>query len=221
MKFNKISFNLLIFSIILSLFFAGCGGGGESEEVSYSTVEGIVTDASGNILEGVTVTIDGKSDLTNSTGMYTIDFVDAGPQVITATKTGYQDYSTTVDVNSGNTTVKNIQMSISTTGTIKGTVTAQAGGNLPNVTVYIKGTEISTTTGSDGSYTLSNVPDGEQVIVGTKSGYKSYSSTITVTPAQVLQKNFEMEAGSSGNVSGQVTSSLGGELENVTVLIGS
>lgn len=48
-------------------------------------------------------------------------------------------------------------------------------------TVAISGTEISSTTGSQGGCTLQNVPCGSQTITVTATGYENYTNTINVS----------------------------------------
>ena len=52
-------------------------------------------------VDGVTVTIAGKSDVTGSVGAYWIDRIPAGSHAITATADGYDSYSGTVQVVAG------------------------------------------------------------------------------------------------------------------------
>jgi subtilisin family serine protease len=60
-----------------------------------------------------------------------------------------------------------------TTGTISGTVRSQDGGAIKGATVAIEGTDHSTTTLDDGSYTLANVPVGTYSVTASKAGYVS------------------------------------------------
>jgi hypothetical protein len=64
-------------------------------------------------------------------------------------------------------TVKGVVKTVSTSTTISGVVVTCAG--------------ISATTIADGAYQLNNVPSGAQTLTATKSGYDSYSKSITVT----------------------------------------
>jgi len=98
--------------IILALF--GCGEFEKGTTVTVSetgNVEGTVTAALSNApLSGVTVQIGDKSDVTGDNGVYSIQDIDVGTRTITATKTGYQNYSGTVEVEKGTTVIHNIQM---------------------------------------------------------------------------------------------------------------
>ncbi|WP_316931940.1 carboxypeptidase-like regulatory domain-containing protein [Rufibacter radiotolerans] len=71
-----------------------------------------------------------------------------------------------------------IQDAIAQTKTITGKVT-EAGNNqgMPGVTVLVKGTQVATATGADGSYSLS-VPAGSTTLVYSFVGYKTAERAI-------------------------------------------
>jgi hypothetical protein len=113
-KIFILSVALLILSFNLFLMY-GCGGGSGSNGTSTEAggASGTVTDSSsGALLEGVTVEMAGKSDITGTDGVYTINNVAVGSQTITATKMGYQTHSGTVMISKGIIASHDIQLAV-------------------------------------------------------------------------------------------------------------
>jgi len=71
------------------------------------------------------------------------------------------------------------------TGTITGTVTeAESGETLPTVNVAVEGTQLGTSTGADGEYTIENVPAGTQTVSASFVGYETASVESRWRPAR-------------------------------------
>jgi subtilisin len=83
------------------------------------------------------------------------------------------------------------------TWTVSGTVTDGVGNALQGATVTIEGTGLSTTTGTDGSYSISNVEESIYNISASKSGYSSETINVNVdkdtTVDFVLKEEAETE----------------------------
>ena len=79
------------------------------------------------------------------------------------------------------------------TGTVRGQVvdstTKQA---LAGVTVQIQGTARSTVTGTDGNYSLGDVPAGSVVVRATRIGFGPQQQIVTVTAGATAEARFEM-----------------------------
>ncbi|MHC9539176.1 MAG: carboxypeptidase regulatory-like domain-containing protein [Vulcanimicrobiota bacterium] len=227
---------LLIFACLLP----GCGGdsGGSSDGSYYrsdssanptttGTVKGTVYDvATGTKLAYATVTIAGLSTTSDSEGNYSISGVPVGTQTITVSKSGFQTYTSTLQVSStGADTEYTVYLPVDTTtvGTVQGTVTDQTtSAKLSGVTVSI-GT-LTTTTDANGAYTIQNVPAGTQTIAATKTGYTAVSSSVSVTAGQTTTKNISMSPGTAqvGTVQGTVTDqTTSAKLSGVSVAIGT
>ncbi|MCJ7732816.1 extracellular solute-binding protein, partial [Candidatus Bathyarchaeota archaeon] len=69
--------------------------GGDGGVTPTATIEGVVTDASGNPVSGATVALDGKSATTGADGKYSFT-VDLGTYALTVTKSGYDPETSTV-----------------------------------------------------------------------------------------------------------------------------
>ena len=96
-----------------------------------------------------------------------------------------------------------------TTGTVSGQVTDSA------TSAAISGAKVSysggsTTTDSNGNYTLANVPTGSVSVTASASGYASSSQTVTVNQNAATTANFALTSTPTGTVTGAVTSSSSG-----------
>lgn len=190
-----------------------------TERADYDLTGTVTNTLGGGAESGVLVTITGtgQTATTNGSGVYSIPNVPKGAAVaLTATKSGYNTYSSTANLASGDAT-KNFTVA---RRTVSGTVTSTLDGSpVSGVSVFITSISRSTTTDGAGNYSLIDVPDGSYTIEATKTGYVSYSSAITVSGD--LAKSFTFETVTQ-TVSGTVTSSsTGANLEGVTVTIGT
>jgi hypothetical protein len=189
------------------------------ERSDYDLSGTITNTLSGSNESGVTITIDDTSQqgTTAGSGTYAISDVPKGTTVaLTATKTGYNTYTGTVNLSSGNA-VKNFTIA---RRTISGSVTSSLdSSSLSDVTVEIASLPRSTSTNGSGAYGLIDVPDGSYTLAASKSGYVSYSSSLTV--AGDGTRNIVLTP-ITWTVSGTITSSLtGNTIQNATVTVGT
>jgi hypothetical protein len=107
----------------------------------------------------------------------------------------------------------------SPTGSITGQVTSSTGAPLTGATVSYG--SFSASTDASGNYTLSNVPAGIAQLTASLSGYQSVTQSVTVTANAQATADFVLSTGpapgSTGSVSGKVSSSTGGALAGATV----
>lgn len=102
MKTRKLNYILSISFIVVAL--TGCGGsGGDSEVISEpgakGGVAGTTADSStGAVIPDVSVTIASNTVMSGADGSYALNNVSAGSKSITASKSGYTDYSDTVTI---------------------------------------------------------------------------------------------------------------------------
>ena len=84
----------------------------EGESAATGTISGTVTDKdTGNLIEGATVTANGYSTTTNTTGQYTLLNIPVGTYIVEVSATGYQSQSqTNVQVLDGQTTTADFQL---------------------------------------------------------------------------------------------------------------
>jgi len=142
----------------------------------YGTVTGIVTDDLSSPLSGVTVTVD-DTDITattNTQGTYSLEDVPVGTHIITFTKEDYQTVSVTVTAAKFN---EDLMATINpymeyAAAKIRGMVMDAKANDTPlaGVTVSIS-SQIKTTTSSDGTFEISNLPLANYTVTFEKAGY--------------------------------------------------
>ena len=146
-------------------------------------------------IAGATVTIGEETAVTDSDGTYTISNATAGEQTITTEANGYEPYHLTVTVVENQTITHNITLTAVfdvAYGTVTGVV--RNGSNpwnpIPGATVTLAGK--TTTTGADGAYLLTNIPEGKQIIRARHPDYDSYVGEVEVLPDQSLLFNITL-----------------------------
>jgi hypothetical protein len=128
--------------------------------------------------------------VTDQNGNYSLRDVPAGNQQVTAAKEGYFDYLGAFAVAAGVTTIKDIEMTL-TTGTVTGIVRdSSSGAAIAGATVSIE--SISTTSDANGEYTLNGVLWGEKTIKSVKAGYFDYSDKVAVVGGGTVTKEIDM-----------------------------
>jgi hypothetical protein len=86
--------------------------------IAYGAIHGTATDfATGNPIEGATVTDGTRSATTDSTGYYLINDVPEGDYTVTASATGYEDASQLVTVTGNSSTTENFALQAATEAT--------------------------------------------------------------------------------------------------------
>lgn len=98
-------YRVLIFLLLSSVFFAGCGEDSESPEdpidqMEYGDIHGIVTDAESGIpIEGALVNIDGQAVLTDAGGKYVVQGVPFSDEIeIIVTSDDHREYKTAISL---------------------------------------------------------------------------------------------------------------------------
>ncbi len=151
------------------------------------------------------MTAQALSDFTDETGAYTLNGITAGTGIaISAVRTGYQGYSSTVDVAAGATTQKNFTMT-SGSGSVYGTVTGTDGTKLAGIKVLAG--ELDTMTQQDGTYRIDGIPvsNTETRTITARDpnkNYRNYSGTIEVAPGISTQHDFMMQKKDAGPTTG-------------------
>jgi len=177
------------------------------------TVHGSVTEAgTGDPVSGATVTVGTVTTTTDSTGAYTLAGMPVGDQNVTFSKTGYQTLVRTLNVVAGGSYTLDVELTLATTGTVAGTVTdAASGQGLAGVTVSIEAVA-STTTGTDGAYTLADVPSGTWTLQFAMTGYRTVQRTVSVTATNTTIEDVPMMSPSQGTIEGRVRNRTSGAL---------
>ena len=171
-------------------------GLGEPTGVGY--INGTVRDSTTLLPIGnVTVTVGANSTLTDSNGSYSLLSYD-GDQTIVAVKASYDPHVAAIEVPLLDTLVYDINLTISANiyppnGTILGYVKDSSGAAIPNATIYLGGTNKSTTSDSNGYYNMST-PEGNFFIIADKYGYSRHVANITVFRDQITWDNITLTA---------------------------
>jgi large repetitive protein len=167
-----------------------------------ASVKGTVSNsANGSPLAGVELIFSANgnsySTTSNASGLYELDGLPTGPvsttYSITGTLSGFNQYTGSVTLAVGSISTKNISMTpvAPTTGGIIGgvndynTLLGISGAQINLLNPDGSQTGISTTTASDGSFSLSNVPAGTYQCWASKSGYSQAYQNVTVTAGNV------------------------------------
>jgi iron complex outermembrane recepter protein len=78
------------------------------------------------------------------------------------------------------------------TGSIRGSVADSSGSPLANASVMVEGTNVRTTSGSQGDYELRGVPAGRQTVRARLIGYQSTSAPVTVVAGDATRHDFTL-----------------------------
>ncbi|MBI3696727.1 MAG: carboxypeptidase-like regulatory domain-containing protein [Acidobacteria bacterium] len=162
------------------------------------TVAGVVRNAgNGQPISGATISVANTSLTTSSKsdGTYTLNNVPSGSQTLNASSSGFVSAQVSVSVVAGQTLTQDISLSPATTGlgAVTGTVrNASNGQPISGATIAVAGTSLTTTSGSDGAYTLNNVPAGSRTLNASASGFISTQVAVNVTAGQSLTQNLSL-----------------------------
>ncbi len=140
-----------------------------------ASISGVVKSVSTNTpISGVTVSCGGISATTLSDGNYQLDNVQIGMQTLTANKSGYEPYTTTINITPGIMT-KDIELttSIATTSVFGKVTDSETDQPLFNVAVTIAG--MTDYTDASGNYSLPTVPQGQQTVIAELIDYDNFS----------------------------------------------
>jgi hypothetical protein len=163
-------------------------------------VLGRVTDSStGFAIVGATVTANGTSVLTNSTGNYAFTDLAPGQLLIDFSSTGYYSLERTLTIVSGgiangDTALTPLDPRI--LGEVRDSVTYQT---IAGATVSYSGG--TTTTDSIGRYTFTNVVPGTYAVTASASGYASFVEQAVVTVRAWTSLDFQLTPAGNGSQS--------------------
>ena len=153
-------------------------------------VSGTVTNlATGAAIVGATVSAPGVTSVISTSTGYSLPNVPRG-STVTVTTSGYANATAAPAITAGQTTTWNFLLT--PLGIVSGKVTsAGTGAAISGATVSAPGVS-SVTTGSTGTYSLSNVPYATLVTV-TANGFANATATPPITAGQTIVQNFELQ----------------------------
>jgi len=185
------------------------------------SIAGTVTDAvTGATIAGAAVTDGTRSATSDANGGYSIANVPAGTYAVTATASGHNSASQSVQVTAGQTSTANFALS-PPPGAIAGTVRDAATGATIAGAAVTDGTR-SATTNASGGYSIANVSAGTYTVTATASGYNSASQSVQVTAGQTSTANFALSPPPPpGAIAGTVRDAVtGATIAGATVKVG-
>jgi hypothetical protein len=186
--------------------------------VTKGSITGIVTDSSTGLpISSATVSVTDAANithtaLTDGSGRYIIADIAPGAFTGTVTKDGFAPYNFYGSIVSGQTTL-NIQMTPAST--LTGRVTnASSGTPIEDVTVNFNSGDqtLTTKTGQDGSYTLSNISPGNFILTCNKSGYFQLTVNDSISAGET--KNMDIQLTPMPLLTLTITSPLNGAVVN-------
>jgi hypothetical protein len=158
-------------------------------------ITGVVRNSANNQpVSGATITVVGTnlSASSGGDGSYTISNIPSGAQTLNVSKTGFRTATVQVSVTGGQTVTQDISLAPGA-GTVTGTVRNAANADpIVGATITVAGTNISTTSGAGGTYTLSNVPSGAQTLSASANGFIATQVQVNVTDNQTLTQNISL-----------------------------
>jgi hypothetical protein len=199
-------------------------------ETPTGAVRGTVRNAATNqpivgasILVGIPFGAVYYSAFTDGNGNYSLADIPAQKLTLYVGADGFMPAQADVTIVANQTATKDFALTPdtgATTGTITGVVKNSANNQpVSGVTVTVAGTNLSTSSGGDGSYTLSNVPAGAQTLNASKSGFRTATVPVTVTAGQSLTQDISLAPG-AGTVTGTVRNAANGQaLSGATITV--
>lgn len=167
-----------------------------SQAPAVGVVQGTVRNAANNQpIAGAAISVAGTTLVATSggDGTYTLTDVPAGQQTLTASASGFMSAQVTVTVIANQTVTQDlslvpVQMQ---TGTVQGIVrNASNGQPIAGATISAGGR--TATSASDGAYTLSDIPAGQQTLTASASGFITTQVMITVVANQTVMQNMSL-----------------------------
>ncbi|OGS21784.1 MAG: hypothetical protein A2252_06560 [Elusimicrobia bacterium RIFOXYA2_FULL_39_19] len=159
-------------------------------------ISGYVKDASNTAISGVTVSLTGSSTTattTNSNGLYQFMDLQNGSYTTSPTKTNYTFSPTNLTYSNLTSTQTNQNFTgtyIPPTYSISGYVKNASSTAISAVTITLTGSASATaTTGADGSYSFSNLVNGNYTITPTKTNYTFNPTNLTYSNLTNTQTN--------------------------------
>lgn len=192
------------------------------EPITTGTILGIVRDAaSGEPIEGASVTVLGSSARTGADGRFEIEQVAAGAVSVRASYTLYEPGESSVELAAADTAETELLLTPITYGTISGTVVnAESGAPLANAAVSAGQT--SARTDDEGRFSLERVPAGQLSVVASKAIFIDDSQSVALAAGESETMTLRLQPITWGTVTGTVIDAeTGRPLSRAEVVVGT
>ena len=185
-------------------------------------ISGIVT-CLGNPVSGVTITYNDKTAYSMLDGTFKLRSVDLADGKVTFAKEGYYDFRAKLNVEEIMEKKVTINCDMTTISLVKGSVKDTWGNALVGASVSIEGSDISTSSDSNGNYVLTGLTSSDFMLLAKKDGYQTDRHLVRKEWfSDGVLDSFNFECHKLGKLSGKITdSSSGAALIGVKVMCGS
>jgi hypothetical protein len=153
------------------------------------TIDGRVR-AAGVALPGAEVALPtaNRGTLTGGDGRFRFTNVPAGAHTLVIRLSGFLQATRAVTLLAGATVDLDIELTPEPSGAISGRVMEVTGAPISGVQLSVVGTEIQTTSSSQGQYELTSVPAGMRLLHAQRSGYVTQTQAVTVVQGQTVNR---------------------------------
>jgi len=165
----------LALALVASIHIAACDGGAPG--AGSATISGVVTVATGAVIEGASVSIGSATATTGADGRFELQNLPVGSATIITSAPGFDPRSDSVSLTAGTNTYDVVLTPIPT-ATVSGVVSATTGAVIGGASVSV-GSDTSTT-GADGRFELQNLPVGSATIVTSAPGFDPRSQSVSL-----------------------------------------
>lgn len=166
------------------------------EEATAGSVQGIVTDAERQPLQGVIVSITGTelTTSTSETGEYSFTGIEPGTYTLTFHNDGYADKTIETTVTAGATAKADVQLTKLTAINVAGTIVNEEGNPVAGALVTVKGyTEKTATTTDDGKFAISDVMTaGSAKLLVSRYELQPYEQQLDLSASDIALGNITM-----------------------------
>lgn len=205
MKIKKI-LAILTFTLALS-----CENGSVDDYI-YGSLSGTVKDITGETaISGASVTTSPGSSITttNTDGVFNIGNLQEGQYALIIEKDGYVKSLSNIYIMPGKTAQLDITLESKTDsyGVISGIIKNEDGTVLPNIQISTTPGTNSVYSGTNGEYTISNIPTGDYIITAkSNSNYLENNASVSIRKGETSTANFIMVYNKANNISPVATS---------------
>jgi N-acetylneuraminic acid mutarotase len=167
----------LALALVTSILAAACGESDPGDPAATATVSGVVTAATGGVIEGASVQIGTVTATTGADGRFELEDLPVGSATIVTSASGFDPLSESVNLVAG-TNTHDVVLTPTPTATVSGAVTAATGAVIEGASVKIG--SVTGTTGADGRFELDDLPVGNATITTSAPDFVPRSESVNL-----------------------------------------